>query len=972
MSVLGASPSSVPSLASSSPNTGTDVLAIVAQDLDLARNQFRSRNIAEASASADGVIAKLQSLLSDGARLSEQDVARARCTEACALTLKGRCAEEQQHVDEAHEMWQKAVRLFAENRAVAHPTPDMLGYYGAALRMTGNRVGAIAVFKEVLAGGGAVPETFRHYGLALKDEGRFAEAVEQLQKAVELASSDLRSWRGLAEALEALGGEAYSAAAAAYLSLTAVLRDAGDYEAALLAVENGLRLDSSVPAGLLIRGDLLRLTGKFNEAIDVLDQYLGRIPDDPIALATKGAVLHELRKNAESESLLDRALELSPTYAWAAAMKGSVLFERGRYEAAVSSYRNALQIDPSLWAAAGELSRLLVILDRPEEALVTAEQTLALKPGNPFALSMRGLALIQLGKFDDAIKTFDQAIALQPEYSFAWSRKGFVLMQMERDKEAIAAFERAQELNPDDGWSLCRFGELLARSKDPDQWKRAAPLLRRVLELGPDADGATSVAMALESLGLLDESVAAADKAIELDPSAVNAYQIKGEALRRLKRYEDALAAIDAALALRSDLAYALGTKGQILCALDRNSEAEPVLRAAINARKEMSWVWNALGQVLYKLNRPEEALPALEEALRLRPQDANTLQWKATVLVSIGDNLQVKGDNIAALACLDEAVSIAPEDASAHAIRGYIFHSMRKLADAETALRRSIDLERQVAWTHAELASVCRELEKPQDALPAVDEALRLRADYASAMEIKARILIEIGEDAFAEPLCARALQLDDTVASTYFWRGQAFDNMGQLEKAREDYERAHALLGEDVWMRMRLADILLLLGQRDSAIGHFEWILKTASAQEHTTEQLSLCGWCHYGCDRLGPAIRLYSEAVALDETGAMRSSLFDLALVIACSNRYSLAKRQYIHAIEVALTVHPWLRKGIFWTALNDLNRAMKFRHRHLAESLEVEECIQRLRKEYQTASEDTSRPALSTVVSFAHAP
>ena len=47
--------------------------------------------------------------------------------------------------------------------------------------------------------GSAAPETYRHLGLALKDEGEFSKAVEELNKALERGASDIRSWRGLAE-----------------------------------------------------------------------------------------------------------------------------------------------------------------------------------------------------------------------------------------------------------------------------------------------------------------------------------------------------------------------------------------------------------------------------------------------------------------------------------------------------------------------------------------------------------------------------------------------------------------------------------------------------------------------------------------------------------------------------------------------------------------------------------------------------
>ena len=97
-------------------------------------------------------------------------------------------------------------------------------------------------FARLLRMGSAAPETYRHRGLALKDEGEFSKAVEELNKALERGASDIRSWRGLAEAQENLGNK--TDAAKSYLGLAQALVAAGRMEDALAATDDSLRLNA--------------------------------------------------------------------------------------------------------------------------------------------------------------------------------------------------------------------------------------------------------------------------------------------------------------------------------------------------------------------------------------------------------------------------------------------------------------------------------------------------------------------------------------------------------------------------------------------------------------------------------------------------------------------------------------------------------------------------------------------------------
>ena len=122
-------------------------------------------------------------------------------------------------------------------------------------------------------------------------------------------------------------------------------------------------------------------------------------------------------------------------------------------------------------------------------------------------------------------------------------------------------------------------------------------------------------------------------------------------------------------------------------------------------------------------------------------------------------------------------------------------------------------------------------------------------------------------------------------------------------------------------------------------------------------------MCGWCHYGCGRLEPSIRLYSEALSLDRQGALKTGPFDLGLILACAERYSDAILEYEHAADLAHQAHPWIQKSLFGVAIGDLKRAkMEIRYPGIASSSEVQTCLARLKDEYDNVSTDPHRPLL----------
>jgi tetratricopeptide (TPR) repeat protein len=122
----------------------------------------------------------------------------------------------------------------------------------------------------------------------------------------------------------------------------------------------------------------------------------------------------------------------------------------------------------------------------------------------------------------------------------------------------------------------------------------------------------------------LEEAVAHAQKAIQLDPQLMKAYDNLGLSYEGLGKVDDAIAAYEEAIRLNRQLGlrspWPSMNLGKLLFRLDRFEEAEGRLRESINIDPRFPKAHFRLGQVLEKQGKIAEAIRELEEAASLDP----------------------------------------------------------------------------------------------------------------------------------------------------------------------------------------------------------------------------------------------------------------------------------------------------------------------------------------------------------------
>ena len=191
---------------------------------------------------------------------------------------------------------------------------------------------ALAAFRELGAAAPAFLEPWYHIGVCLVRLGRYAEAAEAFQSALQLDGQHLQSRLALAEALRLAGrpqdaravlsalAESRDAPSEAWMRLGLLLADIGQPDEALQALERAIQRGASEtsPEAAQLRAAaaaLLQDRGDYARAADLYRLALAVRQDDPALLFNYGSTLASLDRIGEAQAAWKEAIERDPSLA---------------------------------------------------------------------------------------------------------------------------------------------------------------------------------------------------------------------------------------------------------------------------------------------------------------------------------------------------------------------------------------------------------------------------------------------------------------------------------------------------------------------------------------------------------------------------------------------------------------------------------------------------------------------------------
>lgn len=203
-------------------------------------------------------------------------------------------------------------------------------------RQTGYWRSSEALFARAIAATNTNARAHDYYGLALLDQGRYAEAIPQFEEAIRLEGASPQQRYNLATAFE----------------------KSGDRQKATALMRETVKEFPEDHATLLWLGMDALNAGRPQEAAELLVRAAQARPDRPEIRVNLGIALGQLGRRAEAEAEFDAALRANPWYAPAYANLGVLLVDAGDVAGAREMFTRALALDPSNEATRAAIASL--------------------------------------------------------------------------------------------------------------------------------------------------------------------------------------------------------------------------------------------------------------------------------------------------------------------------------------------------------------------------------------------------------------------------------------------------------------------------------------------------------------------------------------------------------------------------------------------------------------------------------------
>jgi len=295
--------------------------------------------------------------------------------------------------------------------------------------------------------------------------------------------------------------------------------------------------------------------GQLPEARALCRQVLTREPRNFNALQLLGHIALRAREYPGAAKWLSAALAVNSASAPVYSNLAVALLALGRPREALDCCESALRLKVDFPEAHVNRGNAFCALGQPAEALDSFERGLALAPRFSEAHVGRINALLSLKRCEDAVASCERLLQLDGRHLDAWNLRGTALLKLQRRDEALSSFDHALSFYPNSAETHNNRGTALRDLKRLDE---ALAAYERALRLRSEfAEVYCNVANVGLDMGRIEEAVAHCDRALTIRPDFLEAMNIRGTALRVLKRYAEAGSTYEGLLRLAPDYGQA-------------------------------------------------------------------------------------------------------------------------------------------------------------------------------------------------------------------------------------------------------------------------------------------------------------------------------------------------------------------------------------------------------------------------------
>lgn len=590
--------------------------------------------------------------------------------------------------------------------------------------------------------------------------------------------------------------------------------DAGNLEAAETDYTEAMKDPAYRDQSRLTRALLRVQMKKFDKAAEDIAILRKQLPKSPNVDFVDGLLQFEQGRMKEAGELFDAVLGRVPEHASALFYAGAAAARSGNEASAKNHLGRYLSLNPGHIPAQRLLAQLELEGGDPETAKARAMAVLEQAPENVLTLNLLADASLRLGDQGAAIAYMKRAAESDPESSGLRVRLGSALVGQGSVDEGLRELQRAIELDPASVAGPERMVNHYIRVGDRD---KALEIARAYVDRQPEsAPGHALLGMVFLTRNEMEDAGQAFDRARQLDPEFVPAYNGLALAAIQAKQLDKAEAHLLAALE-RAPKEY--GTRmnlARVNVLQDDWPGAESVLRTTIEAYPTALEPRLMLGQRYLSLGQTAETLQLTEPVISRYPDDNRLVRLHLSAQLDAGRYIDAKRTLKRLEARMPKDATIQFGLAEAHEGLGE-FDAMRE------SLERAAALDPGYLPAQFGLASLAVRDKNASAATKMIDDLRkRVDADSREMLDIEAQLAALQG-DWVAVVANRRKLQEMNPNSTNLRQLALALWRAGQQAESlslEEHWAKQHP---DDLQVRLEVAQRYLSLGRRDDAIAAY-----------------------------------------------------------------------------------------------------------------------------------------------------
>ncbi|MCC0177250.1 tetratricopeptide repeat protein [Waterburya agarophytonicola K14] len=358
------------------------------------------------------------------------------------------------------KQWQKAVGYYQQALTI---NPELLGIHEHLARILQLQEQQPKVPVEPTPRELTVGDYLRQ-GKALKEQGKFKEALEQYHQAGRIFPRKVEIYQEIVDLSERLG----------------LWQEAAKYCRIILQLSGSSLVTSQNKILPPYKPQVPELSIQPRSAVSTLPDNRSLSTREYLTLAEDAI---DGKKYKQAIAYYHRAIGQQPNSSEAYLGMAKLLTKSGAREQAISCYLQGLkqvQDNPEIYYRLGNLYQRS---SKWSQAAVCYQKAVQYAPDYGEAHHELGEVLSHQEQWSDAIISYRQAILYNPDFSWSYNNLGYALIQVGQWQEAIPVYQKAIELNPDFSWSYFNLAEAYSML---NRWSEAVDFYEQTSKIQPD------------------------------------------------------------------------------------------------------------------------------------------------------------------------------------------------------------------------------------------------------------------------------------------------------------------------------------------------------------------------------------------------------------------------------------------------------------------------------------------------------